>query len=75
VTIFLSAEHRADFAANEGKGIALATRLDIVELGASHDHMFAKEIEALGRALQNRINLDQDSSGLDSGRVQARYHP
>jgi len=57
VTIFFSKEHRADFEANAGRTQALAPRIDIVELGVLHEHLFAAELNALGRALQRRLDL------------------
>jgi thioesterase domain-containing protein len=57
VTIFFSTEHKADFEGNAGRSHALASRIDIVELGALHEHLFTTQTDALGRELQHRLDL------------------
>lgn len=57
VTIFFSTEHKADFEGNAGRSQALASRIDIVELGALHEHLFTTHRTALGRALQHQLDL------------------
>jgi thioesterase domain-containing protein len=63
VTIFFSREHRADFESTGDRSHALASRIDIVELGTLHEHMFTTESAALGRALQRRIDLLAEETG------------
>jgi len=63
VTIFFSAEHRADFAANAGRTDALASRIDIIELGVLHEHLFNTEIGAVGRELQHQLDLLAEDAG------------
>ena len=63
VTIFFSREHKADFEGAAARSHALASRIDIVELGALHEHMFTTETAALGRALQRQLDLLVEAKG------------